>query len=942
LEASQIDSVPPRCVCEATGTMSARDQFVGREAELARIGVLLGRADQGRAGGLFVLGQAGVGKSRLLRESMQTASHRGLRVASAICPPQTAPMPLGPIYELLRSLGEPSTAAPGESPRDMFRVVLERIEHATLQGPLLLCLDDMQWSDAATVDMVHYCLARLSDVPIAWLLAAQPGRSQTRILHRLEREGRLERIELEPLSAHETRLLAETLLGDDHVEAEVVAALQRRTGGNTFLSVELLRALARVDGGPGAHHAGLRGTMDALVPGTVQDAIERRMDRLAPVARSALEWAANLPAPFTFEELERVGGAQAANMPEDLAAAGFLVADDEGRWRFRHSIIHDAVYRRIPETEHAQRHSAVADALANGPLERLAPQLEQASRWPEAVAAYLRLGDAALTSGQSSDAARLYEHSGRLAAKLPAPELERRAQAGRVLALISSGAVDEGRAVAAQLRGQLREAAPADERLTFLSRYAMAMLVNDASDLEAARDALAEAEQLVEHARGPAKAEALAARAWMLLRNGEPSRALAEAEAAATSAGNGHDPALKARVLNPLGLIVGMTRSAADGASILQQAADGAFSAQLPAEAARAYTNLSFLATLRGDPQQALEHIRRGLRIDGLPPSMTSALHASLGLTTAQLGDLDGGLAQALTALRIADRCGPLIRAQATCVLAYVYLWRGELAGCRRLLEADHLLAPGSVSEPRATELWGRLLEEEDLPAQALPLYRQGTLLDDPISVACETAVVRTATACGDLESARTSLSRIDQLVQRWPIADAMREEARGWVALAEGRVSDAVARFGAAADGSVCAYDAVQLRAKAAQLAGAREQLRDAIDELDRMGAVHAADRTRTIARGLGMRPGRRRPVQGVLSAREQEVAQLVAAGKTNAEIAATLYLSPRTVERHVGNILSKLGFRSRIQIAGEAAAGRLPGGRPDGPAAGTGSTSD
>ena len=74
-------------------------------------------------------------------------------------------------------------------------------------------------------------------------------------------------------------------------------------------------------------------------------------------------------------------------------------------------------------------------------------------------------------------------------------------------------------------------------------------------------------------------------------------------------------------------------------------------------------------------------------------------------------------------------------------------------------------------------------------------------------------------------------------------------------------------------------------------------------------------------------MRPGRKRLRVGELTARERDVAQLVAAGRTNAEIAAELYLSPRTVERHVGSILSKLGYRSRVQIAIDAASGRLSG---------------
>jgi DNA-binding NarL/FixJ family response regulator len=100
-------------------------------------------------------------------------------------------------------------------------------------------------------------------------------------------------------------------------------------------------------------------------------------------------------------------------------------------------------------------------------------------------------------------------------------------------------------------------------------------------------------------------------------------------------------------------------------------------------------------------------------------------------------------------------------------------------------------------------------------------------------------------------------------------------------------------------------------------------------------MGAARAADRARSIARSLGMRPGRRRRATDGLTAREQQIAQLVAAGQTNAEIAAALYLSPRTVEHYVSNILTKLGYRSRVQIATEAAAGRLPGGRGTAPSA-------
>jgi DNA-binding CsgD family transcriptional regulator len=112
-----------------------------------------------------------------------------------------------------------------------------------------------------------------------------------------------------------------------------------------------------------------------------------------------------------------------------------------------------------------------------------------------------------------------------------------------------------------------------------------------------------------------------------------------------------------------------------------------------------------------------------------------------------------------------------------------------------------------------------------------------------------------------------------------------------------------------------------------AARLRADREAIVAAIDAYEAMGARHAADRGRAIARSLGMRPGRRRAGAGVLTAREQEIAYLVAAGKTNAEIARSLWISPRTVERHVGSLLGKLGHRSRVELATAVAAGELPG---------------
>ena len=848
--------------------MTVKNAFIGRPAELARIAALLEAAEHGTAGGLLVVGEAGVGKSRLLAEGSEIARGRGMRVAGAACLPMTTALPLDPVHQLLRSLGQRRNAGAPESARDMFRIVLDQLERATVAGPLLLCLDDMQWSDSATIDLVHYCLARLIDVPLAWLLAARTGSAQSPFLHRLEREGHVERLALPTLSNTETRLLAEAILGSAEVDTTLMSALRDRTGGNAFLCVELLRAIAHREDGSGEEHPGQRVAVGRVVPASVRGAIEERADRMPGPARAALDWAAILPEPFTFEELEAVGGKSVGSAPEQLADAGFLMGDGEGRWTFAHSIVRDALYRRLPEAERVRRHAAVAEVLAAGPVERLAPQLERAHRWHDAADAYLRLAGSALVTGEGEDAARLYDRSRTLAAHDGDERLERSAEAGHVFALIRSGASSQGQSAAASLRAKLRAGASPAERLTFLARYAMLlMLMHDASDMEAARDALREAGPLLGVVEGAARADGLAARAWMLLRNGEPTEALSDAEAAGLIARDIDDDGLKARVLNPLGLILGMTRSAAQGADVLEVAARHALAAGLPWEAGRAYMSLSFLDLLQRDSVGSMKHIRLGLQIDAVPPSVTALLRANLGFDLGVEGDLAGALAHELTAIRIAERAGPLTRARAACALGYVHLWRGELAACRRAMENDELLVPGSVADARASEVWGMLFEEEGSLGDALSAYRAGTVLDDPIAVYCETGVARTAAALGDVPSARAALTHIDRLVKRWPVGDAMREEARGWLALVEARGDDAVVHFRAAAAGAARAYDGARLHAQAASLAGDRAGVKAAIDVLDRMGATHAGrprPRRRTSSRhATGAQPRERRPAQ-------------------------------------------------------------------------------
>jgi predicted ATPase len=301
--------------------MRASPVLIGRASELGALSAVVEEARKGRARGVLVHGAPGVGKTRLLHEAANESSERGVRVARSSCLPLTTPLPFDPVLELLRSLGEPLPAAVTESPRELFGIVVDRLERATIDGPLL-CLDDLQWSDVGTVDLVHYCLARLVDLPIAWLMAARPASTLGRVAHRLARAGVLEQLELEALSAAEVRRLAEAILGDDRVSDRLAELLYAR-GGNPFLCEELLRLLRDV-AAPGVSRDDGVGEIDRLVPASVSDAIEERVSRLPATAQEALGWAAVLPEPFTFEELEAVGGEDLGDAPESLAGASFL------------------------------------------------------------------------------------------------------------------------------------------------------------------------------------------------------------------------------------------------------------------------------------------------------------------------------------------------------------------------------------------------------------------------------------------------------------------------------------------------------------------------------------------------------------------------------------------------------------------------------------------
>jgi DNA-binding CsgD family transcriptional regulator len=906
------------------------EAFVGRRAEIAQARELLERVAAGRGGALVVVGESGIGKTRLLDEIARLASPSEFLFARAECLPLSTPLPFEAVLELLRVLHrsrreDVSIAAASTAGSGLFTAVVGAIERVAAERPVLLMLDDLQLSDAATRELVHYCIARLADLPVGWVLATRPGREVEALIHHLTRSRLAGMLELRGLTQEELRELIAAWLDAESADDDLAAAIHERSEGNVFFAEELVRMLEEQGKLISTGGVALAEPLDGLVPPSVAQAVRERVGRLPSEARNVLAWASLLPEPIDPALLSDVVGSRVDVEASTLADATLLREEPAG-WRFVHAMVREAVYAGFPRGERARRHSAVADALAPTDAVRRAPQLAAAGRTAEAAAAYLELAEGALVRGGAEDADVLYRRAAGLAVEAVEAVLRRKAESGVVLALLRRGKSPAARARAEALLKELRRTGTASERLEFLSRYAVA-LWNDAGDMDAARAAIDEAEPLLDGASGSRQfAEAAAARAHILDRGGDPIAALPFAERALEAARASEDRLLEARALNCLGLVVGETRDARAGMAIVQEAAELGAAEGLPEEEALAYLRLSYLSEVCGDEDGHEAYARQGLTVPNLSPALEALLRGNVAASSMKQGRLDSALAFLLSARRAAQRAGGKTDERVALQLVLVQIARGELTDAESVLSG---LKPsrGSWEHRRTLMAWGDLLEERGEHSGALRYFLAAANGESPSSIWCLAGVARNAARVGDRDAARTALGRMEELASRWPVANWLVPSARAAVAEAEGRPDEACALLEQAAATCEGALERTRFELDVARLRCDREAIVAAIEAYESMGARHAADRARAVARSLGMRPGRHRSDRGVLTGREQEIAYLVAAGKTNAEIAQSLWISPRTVERHVGSLLGKLGYRSRVELAAAVAAGELPG---------------
>ena len=347
----------------------------GRDGEFALIRELLATAGRGEGSLLVVRGRAGFGKTRLLRSALEQAAAQGLRAGAGGADDggQTVPMMTlmsalfagpQPLLDRARLRELPS------APQQRFWLLQELaglLEAAALAGPLLICLDDLQWADPGTLAAVRSLPVQLAGLPVVWMVALRPDGTPGEALATVERLRQFgaHQLDLGPLGPEAIEQVLGDLLG---AEADSgLLGLAASTDGNPFLLVELFRRL--LDEGRLRFAAGRVQLVGGQLPLRLRESMRARLGYRSQVAQQLAGVAAVLGRDFTHDQvavmLELPAGALLGPVGE-LLGAGVIVEDGE-RLSFGHDLVREAVLETLPaSSRRALQRKAVDVLLAGG------------------------------------------------------------------------------------------------------------------------------------------------------------------------------------------------------------------------------------------------------------------------------------------------------------------------------------------------------------------------------------------------------------------------------------------------------------------------------------------------------------------------------------------------------------------------------------------------
>jgi DNA-binding CsgD family transcriptional regulator len=973
----------------ATGVGSSA--FVGRRQELAAVATAL--QGLGRDARYVALsGEPGIGKTRLLEELARRAAEQGCTVLTGRGAELERDLPFGVwvdalddhaawlgsdrlqrmlgdrVAELARVLpsvdagdAEPAPALQDERYR-AHRAVRMLLEQLAAAAPVVVLLDDLQWADDSSLELVAHLLRRPPRAPLlvaaAYRAAGLPG-AVLGAFEAAARDGRVVDVRLAPLTAAE----ADALLGDA-VPARLREAVYRVSGGNPFYLQELARGAvaggvpigeAPIEPGAPARAADLVATVagaasDAwTIPPAVAVALGQEIAALGDTARKLVQGAAVAGDPADLgvaAAAAEIANGELGDALDELVATRLIAPIDvPRRYRFRHPIVRRAAYESAGEGWRLSAHARAAAELerAGGPLPARAHHLERcADPGDDAAIAVLSQAGHAAAPRAPAEAARWYGAALRLLPEDDPRRLELLAPLAAAQA--STGQLERALATLldvlavvppelAELRARLVAACAACENL--LGRH------GDAHDRLA--HALAELPERTGTAAAMLEAE-LAVDA--LYDSDFAALAGRAGQARATAAALG-DPGLRALTAAldcfahyGAGRLAEAEAARAEAAAALDAMDDGQLAGRLEAP-----YYLGFAEFLCERYEDAIVHHQRGLRISRASGQGQFVVPMMVGLAHAL--EVRGRLDEALDMVEGAVEAARLSGNRQ--ILSWALVGEGwvaattgdlELAG-RAADEAVTLL--GELSDSILTLATRGLaasvfLEAGDVERCLAEAEAAGAPDFDAIEpgrAAWLLAVLaRAELARGRPVEARDRVTRARGVLEglTLPLTEATVVHAEALLALDDDPVEAAkIAEGGAAlAAGVGAVVHAARLRALAGHAlarSGDRDAALPVLKQAEAELAAVGADRLRAEVvrdlRKLGVRvAGRQRRGAGgeglaTLSGREREIAELVALGRTNREIAAELFVSEKTVEGHLRNVFTKLEVSARAAVA-------------------------
>lgn len=892
-------------------------RLVGRDRELAA----LREAVAGGPGRIVLLsGEAGIGKSRLAREALAIARGRGITTLEGRAHPLHAGLAYAPIVDALRphveahadltdlgrlfgGRGFPEVRRLGDPELEkirLFEAVDQLVGRLSQRAPVLVFVDDLHWADSGTIELLHY-LGRRTLV-LATYRAGEVDGTLAELVTAIRRENPGDEIPLTPLADDAVAELARELL-DEAPAPEVLRQVTARAKGVPLFVTAL------------AHNGSLA---PGAVPGIVRDVVLGRLQRLTESERRVLEIVAVAGESATDDVLRAVWDADPGLVLRTLRA-GRLITEEAVAYRVTHPLYAEVAYAELTHGERRELHAAIAEAidkvtpgdvLALAPhylaavglvdVERAAEVLTEAGWRAQMIDAgeeavrYLgaaleltgdrglptalllgNLGRAQLVCGRSDETVATWKRSAAISARIGAPTAV--AAAHYALATLES---ERGNVTLAEEHWRAGAELLPDDDVSVVEHVGLRTLYTLSYGDDAEVRAIAG--KLAAFATDPTPAAQVAAHVGKGLRAyANDDFATARAETAQAVRHAEQDP-------ENVPTLLSYARRALVGLTVLAGELDSAV------DSARLNCG---------------EHIDQGLAY-GRVVAMRR-----LSLTCHLAGDPQTALDEIDVAIAAAQRLGvPRPLARALLGRAFLLAEHGRLAEAARVVdEAKRIYPTWDVTARRAADLVDTVVAVyRGLPGEA-PELVDWDLFHEPL-LACLKFVYsgQAAVAAEDHETASRIIERLRGLGRTAPFADALADRLEGL------RDSDAVLLLAAAdrLEAMGARLLSAQARLESAEVTGDKDVVLACFTAFDQAGTTPWADRARKVARSLGLRLAAPRQA-GPLSKREAQVAALVGEGLSNADIAARLFLSERTVETHLRNTYAKLELTSRLALA-------------------------